>query len=364
MRRLLPRSTAGRLAVGVLTFFVALNVVAFAVSKLRPEPSGVDGSAYATQPRGAAAFAELLIRNGHRVSYLRDRLDDARLDPSATLVVLDARLDRRERTALARFVRDGGRLVAGGRDAGRGVVPDAPRWVPDGPRVARPSSPVPETEAVRSAASSGAGGFARLGMARSALGSEPSLLAIASPGRGRALLLADASPLQNRLLARADNAILALGLAGPAGKPVTFVESVHGFGQSTGLAALPERWRFALIVAVLAALLWLASRARRLGPAELHGDDPLPARREHVEALALALLRAREPDVALAPLRAAARAQVIGRAALSAQATDADVREAASRLGFEEDETAALLGERANDDDVLALGRAHARGRR
>lgn len=364
MRRLLPRSSGGRLAVGVLTLFVALNVIAFVVSRLRPEPSGVDGSAYATQPRGAAAFAELLTRNDHPVSYLREPLSDARLDASATLVVLDARLDRDERAALARFVRGGGRLVAGGRDAGRGIVPDAPRWVPDGPRVARLSATAPETRAVRSVASSGAGGFARPGMARAALGSEPSLLVIASPGRGRALLLADSSPLQNRMLARADNAALALGLAGPAGEPVTFVESVHGFGQSTGLAALPERWRFALIVALLAALLWLASRARRLGPAELDGDDPTPARREHVEALALALRRAREPDVALAAVRATARAQVIGRAALPEPATDADVREAASRLGFEEDETAALLGERANDDDVLALGRALARGRR
>jgi hypothetical protein len=143
---------------------------------------------------------------------------------------------------------------------------------------------------------------------------------------------------------------------------VTFVESVHGFGQETGFAALPARWRLALVVAVLAGLLFLLSRARRLGPPQESGGDPTPARREHVEALALGLRRAREPAVALAPMQAAARAQVIRRAALAPDAPDDAVRGAALRLGFGEDEAAALTGERERTD-VLALGRALARGR-
>jgi hypothetical protein len=130
---------------------------------------------------------------------------------------------------------------------------------------------------------------------------------------------------------------------------VTFVESVHGFGRATGFAALPGRWQFALVVALLAALLLLASRARRLGPAELAGDEPTPARREHVDALA--------------PVREAARAQVIRSAALDPGASDDEIRDAALRLGLEEDEVAALTQERGVDD-VRALGRALARGRR
>ena len=123
------------------------------------------------------------------------------------------------------------------------------------------------------------------------------------------------------------------------------------------------RWRFALGIAVLAGLLWLASRARRLGPPEPAGETPAPARREHVEALALGLRRARDADAALAPVQAAARAQVVRRAALRPDAPDADVRDAALRLGFEEDEAAALSGAR-DADQALALGRALARGRR
>jgi uncharacterized protein DUF4350 len=364
VRRLLPRSPGARAVVAVVALFVVLNVVVLLVSTLAPEPGGETGSAYATQPRGAAAYAELLRGDGHRVSYLREPLDDARLDPAQTVVVLDApRLEDGERAALARFVRAGGRLVAGGAHAGAGVVPDPPRWIPTGPRVARPSLPVPETRAVRSVASAGEGAFADPGATLPVLGSASALLAIAEAGSGRALLLADASPLQNLLLAHADNAALALALAGPSQRPVAFVESVHGFGAKTGLAALPGRWRVALLVAMLAGLLWMGSRARRLGPAEEGAAEPPPARREHVEALALALRRAGEPAVALEPVQAAARAQVVRRASLGPAAADADVRDAALRLGFEEDEAAALVGERGSAT-ALALGRALAKGRR
>jgi hypothetical protein len=363
MRRLLPHSQGARAIIGIVAVFVVLNAAAFVVSTVRPEPSGVAGSAYATQPLGAAAYAELLRREGHDVTYLRKPLAAARLDPATTVVLLEAgALSARSRAALRDFVRDGGRLVAAGRDAGAGVVARAPRWVARGPRIARPAAPVPETSAVRSVQASGAGGFAPGGAALPALGDRPALLSVARAGEGRALLLADSGPLQNRLLDRADNAPLALALAGPRDRPVVFVESVHGFGEATGLAALPASWRLALVIGVLAALLWLVSRARRLGSPEEAGENPAPARREHVEALALALRRSRDPAAALAPVQAAARAQVIRRAALASDVQDGPLRDAALRLGFEEDEAAALTG--GGGTDALALGRALSKGRR
>lgn len=364
MSRVLPRTTGARVIAGIVAFFVVLNVVALVVSFLRPEPGGADGSAYATQPQGAAAYAELLQRNGHPVTYRRAPLDAGRLDPAATIVVLDApQLARAERAALAAFLRAGGRLVAGGADAGRGVVARAPRWVPRGPRRARPAVAVPETRSVRAVVSAGRGGFSALRGALPALGRDPALLAVPRAGRGRALLLADSAPLQNRLLASADNAALGLALAGPAARPVVFAESPHGYGRATGLAALPVRWRIALAIGALAGLLWLGSRARRLGPPEQTGEPPPPARREHVEALALALRRAPDAGAALGPVQAAAREQVLRRAALAPDASDEVVREAALRLGFGEDEAAALTGDH-EADQALALGRALARGRR
>ena len=366
IRRWVPDRRA-RWALGAVALLVALNAAALVESALRPEPSGRRGSAYATQPRGAAAWAELVRRSGHPVSYLRKRPADARLDPRTTLVVLEASdLDDGDRGALGDFVVAGGRLVAAGPDPAGwigGELERRPRWTFSGPRVARPVAPVPETAGVRSVATSGAGGFDDPGGSLPVLGSDPALLVVQTLGEGRALLLADSGPLQNRLLGRADNASLALALAGPKQRKVVFVESVHGFGEATGLAALPSRWRLALSGLVLAALLWLLARARRFGSAEDAGPAPAPARREHVEALALALRSARDPSVALEPVRARARAQVIRRAGLAPGAPDDEVRAAALRLGFDEQEVAAVAGG-DSDGGTLAAGRALARGSR
>lgn len=367
IRRRLPHSIAARWLLAIVVLVVALNVAALIESALRPEPSGKTGSAYATQPEGTAAWAELLKRSGHGVRYLREPLAEARLDSAATLVVLEARdLGKADRRALGRFVAAGGRLVAAGPDPGAWLgdrLRHPPRWTSSAPRVAGPVAPLPETAGVRSVATSGAGGFDKPAGALPALGSEPALMVVASVGSGRALLLGDSGPLQNRLLGRADNAALALALAGPQGRPVTFVESVHGFGTQTGLAALPGRWKVALIGLVLAALLWLLARARRFGPPERATAAAAPARREHVEALALSLRRAREPQLALEPVRVAARAQVLRRAALAPDADDATVREAALRLGLDEDEAAALADD-SDEHEALATGRALAKGRR
>jgi hypothetical protein len=366
IRRWIPRGR-WRWVAGAIALVVALNVAALIESALRPEPSGRSGSAYATQPRGAAAWAELLTRSGHAVSYLRKHPGDARLDPRTTLVVLEASdLDGGDRAALGDFVAAGGRLVAAGRDPADWIGAELsrpPRWTFSGRRVASPVAPVPETAGVRSVATSGAGGFDDPGDALPVLGSDPALLVVALVGKGRALLLADSGPLQNRLLGRADNAALALALAGPKDRKVVFVESVHGFGEATGIAALPSRWRFALIGLVLAGLLWLLACARRFGPAEDLGPPPAPARREHVEALALALRRARDPRAALEPVRRQARAQIVRRSGLAPGAPDDEVRAAALRLGLDDDEAAALVADR-DDDAALAAGRALAKGRR
>ncbi len=55
--------------------------------------------------------------------------------------------------------------------------------------------------------------------------------------------------------------------------------------------------------------------------------------------------------------------EVVRRASLAPDAPDAAVREAALKLGFGEDEAAALIGDRSSHT-ALALGRALAKGRR
>ena len=148
-----------------------------------------------------------------------------------------------------------------------------------------------------------------------------------------------------RLLAHADDAKLGLSLAGPAGRPVAFVESVHGYGHASGLGAIPTSWRFALGGLVLAALVLIWARGRRLGPAE-ELERPLPPpRREYVEALASLLERSRDPAAAIAPLQAELRRRLErqGAAGLSAK------------------EVEAALAPPKRPEDVVAAGRALAR---
>ncbi len=143
----------------------------------------------------------------------------------------------------------------------------------------------------------GAGAFTTDGTGRPALaGRAGALLLVLNHGRGRIDLLADGSPVENGLLARADNAQLALDLAGAPRTPVIFAEALHGYGEATGLAAIPPRWWVAFAGLGLAAAAWALARGRRLGPAEVPPPDPAPPRSAYVDALATVLLKAKDKD--------------------------------------------------------------------
>src|SRR5439155_492659 len=122
-------------------------------------------------------------------------------------------------------------------------------------------------------------------------------------GRGEIYFLADVSPLENAYLGNGDNAAFGLALAGDAGRPVVFAEGVHGYGASRGLAAIPDRWKVALILVALAALAFAWSRARRFGPPDQSRRELPPARAEYVQALSISLERTRDHAGALAPAR-------------------------------------------------------------
>lgn len=311
------RSWSGRrgwtaAAVAAAALLVAAAVVADILGR---EPHGPVSSSYATDSEGVAAWATLLGRDGHRVVQLRVPLGEARLDPRSTVVVLEPEaLLRREGRRLMSFVRAGGRLVIGGSEPRRflgALLASPPAWAAGSPRRIRSASGRDQLLAgVGEVATAGEGEW--LGGERAYRALLPTdhggaLLLEQAVGRGELLLLADASSLQNRLLASADNAQLALNLAGPRGVPAVFVESVHGFGVSRGLAALPGRWWLLLAGLLLAGAVWALGRARRLGPPEPEGGPgglaPAPARSDYVEALSLLLRRAGRPEE-LAAVRA------------------------------------------------------------
>lgn len=306
----------------VLAVFVVLGVLS---DSLAPVPQGPVSSSYATAPAGLAAWAELGGRAGHPIVQLREPLDRARLDPASTVVVLDPNaLLRSEGLRLLAFVRAGGRLLIGGRypeETLPALLPDTPAWSPGastrdvpvaggGVRGDSVRGDAVGGDAVLGYAvlrgvgevsSAGEGEWTEAKGARTLLrtGSGGSLLLGRRIGAGELYLLADASPLQNRRLAAADNAQLALNLAGPRGRPLVFVESLHGYGPSSGLAAIPARWWLAFAALALAGLLWVLARARRLGPPERTPGSPPPPRAAYVDALALLLRRTgRERELA------------------------------------------------------------------
>lgn len=343
----------------------ALSVLA----SFAPGPGAGDdspSSSYSTRPAGLAAYAELLTHFGHPVGRIRGDLEPAVLDPGVTVVVLDAPgLSLDEARHLGRFVRAGGRLLAGGFSADEWlepVVEETPtaseRPVPR----AAPLGSAPELEGVGSVRSAGTGSWSDPGSMEPVLGRRRSVLALAdSPGAGRVVALADPTPLQNHLLDAADNAAFGLAVAGEDGRPVRFAEGPHGYGRGEGLSALPRRWRLALAGLGVAAAVWLLARSRRLGPPEEEARPLPPPRRAYVDALAGTLARTRRPHEAAEPVRARARQLVAERAGLPPEASGDDLRLAATRLGLAADEVEAITGEGQGEETVLATGRALAR---
>ena len=173
------------------------------------------------------------------------------------------------------------------------------------------------------------------------------------------MLLAEATPLANAQLARADNAAFGLAIAGAEGRPVAFLETVHGYGEASGLAALPARALWVLAGLALAALALVWSMARRLGPAEDEAVALAPPRRDYVEAVAAGLVASGDRRGIADAAAHAARRRLEARAALPPGAGEPALREAAARLGLDAAETDAVLG--AGDGDELVAGRALAR---
>jgi hypothetical protein len=364
-RRLHP---AARVAIALVVLVVVVNV---ALSLLDSSTRGADetapqSSSLSTGREGLAAYAELLRRNGHDTDAQRGDLTDSDLSPDDTLVVLDpVGLERDEERAIRRFVEDGGRLVAGGSGNAEFVldalITDPPVWSFAGVPTAEPVGNAPEVDGLRSVRTADDGSWSDAGSTTPVLGDGSRTLAtVADVGRGRVVALADSSPLQNRLLDRADNAGFGLAAAGE-GRPVVFAEGAHGYGQASGLGAIPGRWQAALIGLTLAALLGVVAAGRRLGPPEDAARPLSPARREYVDAVAVSLARTKQPAPALGPLQAAARARLARRAGLAPTASEAELRAAAARLGWSPDEVDALFAPPSTDGDVVAAGNALAR---
>jgi uncharacterized protein DUF4350 len=351
-----------RIGLTVLGAVIVVDLALYVLGTLTGgTPGGPDSSSYATGKTGAGAYAELLGRDGYAVDRLRETPHAVRLNPAHTAVLLDPpSVAQRDVVALQAFVAAGGRLVAS--------VGSTP-WL--GRLLAGP--PTGDTIGVATAAARGLAGVRTVQSAAAHAWTKPGrtqplverggriVVAVTTLGRGRVFLLADPSPLQNRLLGERDNAALGLALAGPRGRAVDFLETYHGYGRSSGLAALPFAWKLLLGGTGLAALVYLIARGRRFGPPEPLERDLPPSRFEYVEALAAVVARTKRRDEAVGPVREHARNELLRRAALPPDADDEALRAAARRLGLPAEDADALIRPARTDEDVVAVGRALAR---
>jgi hypothetical protein len=347
--------------VGVL---VLLNVVAGGIDRAvgGNEPSGVSGSSYGTQATGLAGLTALLARYDHPVTRARGAVADIALDPASTVFVIQPEtLTTADTAQLLEFVANGGRLVVGGSDPFyvHNLRDDPPTWSPVGLREYREIDPrLGDVRVVSTAAS---GSWEQPGTSSVvAHDGDTALLTTERVGRGSIFFLADASPLENAYLAEADNAAFALGLAGD-GRPVTFIEGVHGFGERRGLRALPSEWKIALLLIAAAGIVFAWARGRRFGAPDRPARELPPARAEYVRALSVSLERTHDPVHALAPMQQWARGRVAQAGHLTPDASLEQIDRAAIALGCTEEERGALWHPPTADADALALGRLVAR---
>jgi hypothetical protein len=353
-----------RVAIAIVAAVVVVNLGVSALNSITGGgPGGPASSSYATSADGLAAYADLLAAQGVAVTRLRVPIERARLAPGSTVVIVDDPVSSDELAGLRQLLSAGGRVVLAGELAApvlNHLLAKPVRWIPTGETVGHPAEGQTDLQGVRTVHLDGEGSWAEAGSARPLLDGGSRFLAIgADVGPGRVVALADPSPLRNRLLAEADNAALAVDLASPSGRPVAFAEYGHGYGQRSGFGALPGPWQHALELALLAVVFAMWAKGKRLGPPERAGFDLPPARVVYVEAVAASLARTGDRHAAVAPLRAEARARLLARTGLPADADDAELARAAIAAGVDAAVVGAVVASVVQtDDDVLAIGRA------
>ena len=355
----------GRVLLVAFGLLVALELFLLLTSGLGGGSGRTGPSSYSTRGNGLAAYAELLVSAGHRIERSRAPLDELDLPSDATLIVAESPLSDDESRAAEDLVDRGGRVVFLGAQPGdvvQRLLAARAEWTAGEPGRAIPIVPVPETAGVNLVVSEEWSALEETGPAVPILAVDDDVVAaVAQVGDGRVVLVGTSSPLLNAALANADNAAFGLAIAGPADRPVYFAEAGHTGSSGSGLGALPDEWKWALVIGLLATVLAMWSAGRRFGPPEDDARDLPPPRKAYVDAVAATLLKTKQPDASLAPLRRAARERVARRAVLPPDATDEQLRRAAAELGLPPDEIDALFGAVTTDDKALAVGRAMAR---
>ncbi len=336
-------------------------------------PSG-DGSSssFGTSPAGVAALTQLLAEHGHSIDRSIQPVSETHLAPGSTLFLVDpSGWTDGDTSAVALLIAGGGHAVLAGRppsDALLSVMFGSsrpPRWqsASAGTTRAIPSTSV--VAGVSRVTGGSVGSLVSTGSTKVILAGTGGPFAVAggdsSSGGPSSVFIASSTFMTNAALAERDNAAFAINLAGPAAQPVIFDEFDHGYGRTgTGLAGLPEWWRWGLALGLAAVVMWIFSAARRFGPVERPTRQLIPPRVEYANAMATTLAALPEDRLGqiIEPLRTEARLLLCQRSGVWTTADDAAVLAAAHAALVPEFVTNTVLENQASTLDVISLGRA------
>jgi hypothetical protein len=325
---------------------------------------GVPTSPYATGPSGTAALVTLLSRAGDAVSVDSQPLASRRVPAGATLLVIDpTRWTAGDRSTARAVVASGGKVVFVGtapRLPGPALGPgDGVTLVAVDPGQVVATVPSALTEGVASL-DVGVGVLRTKGaVRRDVVGANGTIVA----DDGGVVWVASSVPLRNGNLAASDDAALAWDLGKPfGGRVVIDAADMTPAAISTGLRALPTWVQAALLMALLAVLVWVVSASRRFGPVERAARTAAPSRIGHVDAMAALLATTGAPHVAAATasLSADARRLLVRVLRCDAAATDDDIDKDAEARGIPSWVVHAALGRPDSRTAALEVGRAHA----
>jgi hypothetical protein len=201
------------------------------------------------------------------------------------------------------------------------------------------------------------------------VGEDAAWLVVRPEGRGTVVALGAADPFTNGQLDRADNAVLAAALLGPSpdDRLVIVPRPAVGGGDTTLVDLVPTRIWHGLLLLLVAAVLGVLWRGRRLGPPVADRLPPVVPAAELARSVADLLQRAGSRDGAARQLRANARRDVgTGLGAPAGTEPTALVELLADRTGLDATTASlALLDTPVGDDRGLVdVARAAREARR
>ncbi len=247
-------------------------------------------SVFNSTPEGLSVWFDYLRGLGRDPKVLRTF---SVLPPGSTIIVagpFDRLPTRAESVRLARWVRDGGRVVAVGSQAGTLLTGLGLRATPATGKASRVEPSIPSAYA--DGVSSVSPGADRLLSSQAAWVSQlhdsaGHVLLSAAVGDGEVLWLAGAYPVSNSGIGVADNARLAVLLSAVLPGDIYFDEYHHGFADDlTVWDRLGSGGRYAVIMIALGFVAIVLARGRRLGPPLGVLEPPAARTAAYIDSLA------------------------------------------------------------------------------